>query len=1360
MYHMKIYPLLLGLLLQSLPVGVNAQAVIDPSGFSYRLEIKSLNEGLAQHDVTSVTQDRYGFIWIATYNGLHRYDGYNCRVFRHDPQDPASIGDNRILLVFLDSSLRLWAATEGGGLSLYDHYMENFTNFGIGSSPSDNNIYSICENGDGSFWLGTANGLYLASYDGKRKLSAKRMDRNGFTPANIRKVSQNGYGDLFIGTMHGTWVLPRLEEGGWSEYRFMDHAGQHQVNFIEPGERDVMWIGTAGGLFLWGNNGNGMSEIRWHGKSFRNVRSVLRLDSGRFILATENDGLFELRRDGTGFAVTPMIFDDDQFIYNAIVRNLFLDDMQNLWIGTGNSGVGVVNLHAKRFYRAFYSRNDGGSFVRTFLRDHNDRLWLYTRQRGLEVFSLGGSVSSLRRLAGPPVRSEVTGLAEDRAHNVWLCTDKELYRVAAGRPASEAVDMLSLPGFPAEIRDDGSMRSLDEDVFGNIWVGCCNGILHISSPGSRQPKFIFLPEFRLSNVDAGYVNVYCQKDKCRIWICSRDFGLFMLDADAHGNVLADNRFHAAGPEGQQLTSNHVWSVVKGRDGTVWVGTDSGLNSIRFDNDGKPSVQSYRGVERLDNDKILGILEDLSGEIWLNTSIGLVRFNPSDSSVKTYYSSDGLSSNGLTERIFMDTDGTIWLGTINGITYFRPEEITDNPYTPKTAINRLSIFNREVAVGQKVGANVILDRSIFETREITLRHNQNNFTFEFVGLHFNDPARNLYAHKLEGYDRDWVLSNGGNRTASYNNLPAGKYRFMVKAANSDGVWSREASSIAVIVKASPWAAWWAYLVYAAMASMAAYLILRYSFRQRELKNKLYLEQLEHLHDKQLNDERVRFHNNITHELRTPLTLILSPLNDLREHSIDDPYVASRLKLIDKSTNRLQGLVNQFLDLRKLDRDTMPLKVSRTDVAALVASMIESFRHYARGRNINLTLVCESPVIEGWIDSEKLFKIVSNIVSNAIKYTSAEGNIAVIALAEDDILTVSVEDTGCGISEQDLPRIFDRFFQCGQGDGSGTGIGLSLVQKLVELHHGKITVSSIVGQGATFTVKLPISSSAYSPDEMAAPSGDSEKGDIPAISEKLPAAVSEKPIVLVVDDDADMRGYLGECLLPRYDVILEEDALSGQRSALRYIPDLVITDVMMPGITGLELSSMLKSDFRTSHIPIIILTARFDESDVTAGYRSGAESYITKPFNKEQLLLQVNNIIRYRRRMPSENEETAGSDVHPLSEREQKFLDKLTDIVSANIDRVDYNVEDICRQIGTSRMQLHRKLTAIIGKTASEFIRDIRMSKARELLLSGNFNVSETIYQIGFKSNSHFTKTFRETYGVTPSEFLKRHTHARE
>ena len=1347
---MKAFYLLLSIFLYASNL---SEALASDFSFKYRLEILSMNQGLSQHDISSIAQDRYGFIWIATYDGLLRYDGYTFKTYRFDDTNPKSISDNRILSIYLDSAENLWIGTEGGGLNLYNYDLEEFSKFKFSENPLDNNIYSIYEDNEHNLWAGTGCGVYKLNYSPEnRELRITPIVSNFEEMTNVRAIYRNSKDEMILGTTIGLYTLnPNNTPPSHSHILPQKLPNITSSIFaIETLDDKHLLLGGYEGLFLYHRDTHQIEKILTSYQQLERIHTIRKQSEDTFLIGTENAGILTLTYQKQSYRIEKLATDENEYLEKSIIKAIFIDNMQNLWIGTGTNGVGRLNLLSPHFYRFFDVKKEDRNFIRAFYKDRANRMWIQIKQKSL--FYINEKQNNPIPVTLPQTANSIT---EDNEGNIWISTTDNIYMLEQKNNFQHPRSVI--PTQTSHKEKITNIRGIQSDSKGNIWAGYRNGLILIKKTKLDKFEIKIYNKFNLKNSQININNLYFEKGTHHLWACTRDFGLFMFELDEQSNITNQTRFYLSDNHNEQINSNHVWAVTQSSSNKIWIGTDAGLNSIDFSG-GKIQIKSFNHISQLRNIKILSIIEDTNSALWLATSKGLIKFTPTTNEINRFYYKDGLSNNSLMETSQIDDNGIIYFASINGITYFHPDEITRNPIKPQVLITKLQVFNKEVEIGKKKNGRVLLPKSILETSEITLKHNENNFTINYVGIHFNNPQSNKFAHQLVGYDKDWIYGGAENRSASYNNLAPGKYQLRIKASNSDQVWADEYRTLDIEILAAPWASWWAYLTYTLLGIIIIYIIVIHYKRQEKLKYKLHIEQLERIHDKEMNDNRLKFHTNIAHEIKTPLTLISAPLQELVKHPTDDTFIISRLQIIQQSTDRLSNLINQFLDLRKIDKEALPLSIQETNIAHLFEAILESFRPLAEQKGINFQYFSDSSEIQGWIDRDKVSKILNNLLSNAIKFTQKGHQITVFIAKEEDHIFFTVEDNGCGISEQDLPHIFDRFYQCGTQQSSGTGIGLSLVYELIQLHHGKISVTSTIEVGTTFNVSIPITQHYYKEEEINQ-SHIQEEQQSNLLQEESPVQLSaSKQIILVIEDDYDMRKYLHQYLSPHFEVLTEDNAFSGYETALKYIPNLIITDIMMPGMNGLELCNKLKNDFHTSHIPVIILTAKAAEEDLLKGYQSGAEIYITKPFNPDSLILQVRNMIslkKYQERNTlntNDDDTNENKDYIALDEREQKFINKLNNWLELHLEETDYNIEDICKEIGTSRMQLHRKLTALLGQSASEFIRCYKMKRAKELLESGNFNVSEVVYKTGFKNNSHFTKTFKKTYGHLPSELL--------
>lgn len=1323
----------------------------DWTTFRYRLEVLSMNQGLSQHDVSFIAQDHYGFIWIATYDGLLRYDGYTFKTFRYNAEDPSSISDNRVLAIHSDSADHLWIATEGGGLNLYNYELETFTHFELGNDLLDNNVYCIYESVDGDLWASTHNRVYRLEYSEENtQLKASSVLSGLDDKFRVLSLYVHIDDELFLGTYDGMYSLCK-KGNSYGMLRQVLSTSSLSISVIKNLNAGRLLLGGGKGICIYDCNTQKTVQLHFPGIDLKKVRAIEQLDANSFLIGTQDMGVFSLIFDKERYDLIPLETDKPLYWKTAMVKTLFIDNMRNVWVGTSNNGVGRMNLLAPKFYRILDSEEEAGCFIRSFYKDKAGNLWLQPKQ---------GRLTCKRKEGGTVEYTDfpylVNNLVEDEEGNIWVSTSANIYLFERTLNYQHPQAVITPSTFSQHRLI--SIRGVQIDSVGNVWAGYKDGLIRIKHLASSQFECKVYDHFNLNNKSLNFIQLCFDQKKKFLWAATRNFGLFMFELDTLGDIVRHTHFYSSDNIQEQINSNHVWAVTQSHSGKIWVGTDAGLNSIEFAN-GKIKIENFNKYDVLKNIKILSIIEDQKGYLWMSTSNGLVCYNPETHQANHFHYSDGLSSNSLVEASQMDTTGMIYFASINGITYFNPDEIKLNPLKPEIRITSFQVFNKEVVVGEKMHGRVLLSKSIIETQELSLKHNENNFTIGYVGIHFNHPASNVFAHQLVGYDKDWICRDAEHRFASYNNLPPGKYQLRIKAANSDKVWTDDYCTINLEIKPAPWATWWAYLIYVLLIVTVLYIILLYYKWQESLKHKLEIEQLGRAHDKELNDNRLKFHTNITHEIKTPLTLIAAPLEELLASPMESEFVTSRLSLIRRNVDRLSGLVSQFLDLRKIDKSSLPLCVREVDICSCLEDIVDTFKPFASQKKIDLSLFFEEKIIVGWIDEEKLGKILTNLLSNAVKYTPSGKSISVCVGRDGNYLKLVVEDTGCGMDEEDLPHIFERFYQCNNQLLGGTGIGLSLVHELVQVHHGTISVGSEKNVGSIFEVSIPIVLEFYKNDELRVDNLPDQKVAMQLYPYELSGQMEDmgeysQYIILVVEDELDMREYLCQCLSPHFKVLKEDNARSGYQAALKYVPDLILTDLMMPDVDGLEFCNMIKNDFRTSHIPVVMLTAKSGEEDLMKGFRAGAEIYLTKPFNPERLILQLRNMIVFRtfpeKQGLGENEQFSFTE---LNERERKFIDKLNNWLELHLEQIDYNVEDICREIGISRMQLHRKLTAIVGQSTSEFIRNYKMKRAKIFLESGNFNVSEVADRVGFKTISHFSKIFKSVYGYPPSDLLK-------
>ncbi|UCD38650.1 MAG: response regulator, partial [Fidelibacterota bacterium] len=750
-------------------------------------------------------------------------------------------------------------------------------------------------------------------------------------------------------------------------------------------------------------------------------------------------------------------------------------------------------------------------------------------------------------------------------------------------------------------------------------------------------------------------------------------------------------------------------------------------------------------------------EDDHGNLWLGAQNGLFKFNPTSGKLNRYTIRDGICSSGLWVGYTSSKTGEMFWGGNNGLTIFHPDSIRDNPYLPPIVITSFKKYGREME----------LDTTLSLLSEINLKHDDKVISFEYAALNYINPDQNQYAYMLEGFDRDWVYV-GNKRDVTYTNLDPGRYVFRVKGSNNDGVWNETGASIALIIPPPPWKSWWAYTLYVLAIAAAIYAAWRATLRRARTLDEMKLRRMEAEKLQEMDQLKSRFFANISHEFRTPLTLILGPIDKLLSR-IEDNESRQELSLMKKHARRVLDLVTQLLDLSRLEADRMKLQASRQNVITLLKGLVQSFASLADRQAITLTFSAESEDVQAYVDKDAMVKIMNNLLSNAFKFTESGGEISVNVatnresdLSADGEVVVAISDTGCGIPVDRQDKIFDRFYQVDSSttrEGEGTGIGLALTRELVELHKGSIEVNSREAEGTTFTVRLPLGSAHLSALEIVEASELLEEvvpSDMTLADEeesKPPTTRKSLPLVLIVEDNADVRSYIRSYLDEEYRCYEATDGEHGLSQAIKHMPDLILSDIMMPQMDGVELCRRIKTDERTSHIPVILLTAKADMDSKLEGLETGADDYLAKPFEAAELQARIRNLIEQRRRLRKQfdRKTTLRPKDITVTSLDERFLQRALDAVEMHISDAKFDVKEFSKAVGMSRTNLHYKLRALTGQSTSEFIRTQRMIRAAQLLRQNFGNVTEVAFEVGFSNPSYFTECFKKHFGQPPSRY---------
>lgn len=1288
---------------------------------NFRLKIISVNEGLPQQAITSITQDKKGFMWLGTYDGLCRYDGYSCNNYHHISGDTTSLSNNRVISTLEDSQGNIWIGTEG--TPCLNRYNYNNDTFHIPEGQIWTDCKALAEGADGIIWIGTSNGLFYFNIpDKNNRIVPYKTEIPSLNNTVIKKIVRSSDNLLWILTSEEIICLDKHKN-------LIEH---YQNDFIHTAQdlycdsAATILVPHPHGLYIKERN-----ETSFHKAKFSSpLTTITELNEHVYIAGTEGDGIILINKNNEGkkYSTLSPAVNSHSFFSSNLIRNFYVDKSKCLWIGSGHGGVAIMNLKSKHFHTLKMPNREARPLIRSILKDSQNRLWIGIKLGGVYILENG-----IYTELNIDRKQNFNAIFEDTEQNTWICTNRNVYIYRN----NQLYNLLDISSMPPDIYEKiHSASAIIQDNQGAIWIGGTGHLLRL--------KNLFKPNFEFQYFEAPYTqDIFCMKKDIEgnLWFGSRSKGVYILKLDEQSNII---NYRIITTKDLPIKSNQVWSICPSSDGKyVWIATDSGISCIDI------LSQTTINIDvspKLSNSKIMNIIEDDNGELWLNTSQGLLRYNPNTNYYREYYYNDGLCSNATTEASFFDRKNNIlYIGTINGITYFNPQEIKDNIYTAAPQIISLTINNfYEKSQNSQLLSNPH-KKNILTKNQIIIDYQDNNFTLDFLAPDYQNPTRVYYAYILEGADSEWHYSTAQNRSASYNQLRAGAYTFRVRAANGDGIWNNTERSILIKVKPAPWNTWWAYTLYILIVISIILIIFRYYAVQYKLKKDIQIEHIQREHERILNDTKLKFHTNISHEIRTALTLISAPLNDVLLNT-DPSSNTTKLNIIQRNVKHLNNLVYQFLDLRKIDKEAVSLQVKKTNIVFLIKDLFIRFEEAASLHKIDFNLLYETSDIIGFFDQDKVIKIVSNLISNALKFTPEEGCVTVFVTQDKEWVELAVEDTGCGISPDEMRHIFDRYYQNKQWQNSGMGIGLALVRHLVSLHKGTISVRSLPSEGGTiFSVKLPLGEEYYTKDELII-----EDPILPIPENNF--CFENKSTIMIVEDNQDMREYLYMNLIKKYNVITACNVDTAMNKIQKHIPDLILLDIMLQGKSGLELCTMLKGNLITNHISIIILSAKANQEDIELGYSKGAEDYILKPFSIEVLLMKISNIILYRQKPDLQESRTIEND--QTTTVENPFMDQLLKIIQENIHNSEFGVASICENMNISRTQLYRKMKATTDLSINALIRDYRMKQAYKLIQDKNYNISEVMYQVGINSNSYFTKTFREYFGILPSEYIKK------
>ncbi len=1331
----------------------------------YNISKLTVENGLSGNYIMNITQDKDGFMWFATESGLNRFDGKTFQTYKKNRQTTNAISANELNKVVADPvDPVIWIATQRNGLNKFDCKTEKFTLF----IHDDNDKNSIYQNNITDIRFDPKGNLWVSNYWGGVDYYDKEKDifihYNKNTIKNLVTdqfwtIVDDYKGNLYIGHVnHGMSVLSikdKTVKNFQHDAKNPSSLPNNFVRYINIDNFGNVWVGTGNGLALF--NPEKQSFTRFKNKNpYNKIFDIQQLNDNKIWIATEKGGIDILNlRNEMFFSPENISFQNITLsnktsgLSNAQVKCVFQDSFGNIWIGTYGGGVNFIS-HKPDFFQAL-NKSPFSSDINTLIgnevlcicEDEDENIWIGTNGGGINVFKEGEKISSYTKENSVLLDNIILSSFKDTKGNIWFGTDNGGIYIYDNK--QKKLRAFQVKGFEGK-----NIRCFYETTDNQIYIGTEDQAMYLYNPQTLDIK-------KITNETSGIprdnlIRAIGQDDAGNLWTGSFGQGLSILDhslqAIKHYDVL--NGFY----------SNTIHCIFKDSQKRMWVGTGEGL--VLFTGKENNDFIIYTEKDGLKNSQIRAITEDSKGEIWLSTEAGISRFSVKENKFYNYNTADGLPKGGfMRTSVYNTKNGDIYFGSQNGAYYFDPMQIPNAEKLPPIVITGFQCYTPN---NQNLSATGYpAESQILSSPEIRLNHKQNTFSLHFNVLDYAYANKLEYAYQLKGLSQEWY-NTGNAGEVTFRNLQPGNYNFVVKARLNGQTWLTE--SIPVQIKIDPpfWWAWWAKIIYFLIAVCMVISLVRFYKKRFQLENMLYLEKQNNIQQQKLNNEKLQFFTNITHELRTPLTLIIGPLEDISKDKDISENLRKKICLILQNSTRLMDLITKLLDFRKAETNNMVLRVRKGDISDLVKEIGLKYSELNRNKNVTFSVSVETEKTVLYFDSEKIYTILDNIISNAFKYTDSGKIELILRMVEEQQIShteIEVKDTGYGIPKELIPRIFDRYYQVQDKDqASGTGIGLALVKNLVQLHQAEILVDSEKGKGSSFKLRL-LTNHIY-PDAIQDAETTTEEivPDQEILNIEFDDPNEGKKIMLVVEDNMDIAHYIEENFSTDYSVLMAKNGKIALEIAFAKIPDIIISDIMMPELSGLELCTLLKKDIRTCHIPIILLTAKTSIQDKTKGYSAGADSYITKPFSSDLLRTRVDNIIQTRERLITLIEENRFNKKKKLTDSfnqiDREFLEKAIRIIKEKSYTEEFDNEFLAQAVNMSQSTLYRKIKGVTGLSINEFIRKIRMEYAEELLLTGRFTISEIAFRVGINSLDYFRQCFKKEFGATPSDYVKKYS----
>lgn len=1343
-----------------------------------------IDQGLSNNFVRCIYQDKNGFMWFGTYDGLNRYDGYEFKIFRNNFKSNQSLINNWINAINEDAKGNLWIGTRQGACvyhSLSNRFSPLYYYTSAKKTEQLNSVIRDIEaDKQGNMFVGaTGEGLlfYPKGETVARRIPLENDANSAFDVTSIKLGSDNNI--WFSVSNKGLYVYDYKT----NKSRLVN-AIVKSVNCIEA-VNDFLWMGTNDGLLRYNIASNSYDRV------YSEANKKLTYNTVVGITASENNELW-IATNGGGVVILNTETDEAKFLSNTkepnslssnAVFSIWIDKQSRKWIGTLRGGINIIDPNKERFQNIVSNPATTNTlvsnYILSFYEAPNNDLWIGTDGGGLSIWNRRlNSFTNYRHDAGNPYSLSdnfVTGIQSDFQNNIWICT----YRGGVNRFNNgkfQRYDCVDPNNTTLALHPIGP--NLLEDAGKNLWLSTQQyGLFKLN----RQKNIFELFDDRLKDL---YV---LTEDRNHVFWGGSMNHLVRIDKAGKKHI-------------SYLIGKPVNVISEDRSGNFWVGTEGG-GLILFDRKQGKIIARYTTDEGLCSNSILTILEDPEGNLWMSTFNGIAKFNAKSKTFKNYYQGDGLQSNQFNYHAAIKLrSGEFAFGGIRGFSLFRPESITAANSNPTIFLTDLKVGNASI---EDASFEIKTDSNRIEL--IKIPYNKAILSFGFAALEYSAPDKIQYAYYLQGWDRDWNYS-GNTRKVVYSRLSEGKYTLRIKSTNAEGQWNKEEVQMKIIILPPWYRSWWAYLIYALMIAAAIYFYLQYRAKQTRLQYEVKIAKLnaenersekersitelalekaererEHAErekerilnekEKEINEKKISFFTNISHEFRTPLTLIINPVKYLLEKNSGEQKEKGELNIVYRNARRMLSLVDQLLLFRKAESGLDKIKPSKLNLHDLAYEVYLCFVQQAKTQNLNYVFDCPNKNLEIYADREKLEIILYNLLSNALKYTPEGGGIRFSIEEKTEDVEIKVEDTGAGIPSEIGEKLFDKFYKAERTKTSskaGFGIGLFLVKHFTEQHGGTISYQSEEGQGATFILTLLKGKDHFAPDVIISETDKSPAfiqmfKEEPLLEEKIeenePIAevVSEKKSILIIDDDESIRQYLVRLFKESYLIHQAENGTAGLKAAQKYLPDLIISDIHMQGMNGIELCKAVKENEQLSHIPFVLLTGATSDELKLKGVEGGADDYIVKPFDSKLLMARVSNLLKTRNILQKYfyNEITLNKSNLKISPEYKDFLDKCISVVESHLEDDNFSIKTLLSEMGMSHSNLFRKVKSVSGQSVNVFIRFIRLRKAAELFINTNYNVNETAFMVGINDVKYFREQFNKLFGMNPSDYIKKY-----